>query len=213
VNAVVGSRSWYSNVASIMLVVLVHVSFGWLLFSSVGGQSSAIHVEQVLASGVFILMEASEHQLAQGELIADDKQAPDLTSSLAPPVETPRLPMKRVDNVTPSSIDGLKMPRPSVGRPADEVLKWREAVRQAVERRWVKPNGVGVNSSCRVMLIQNSNGGVLGVRVLQCDADDSIRTSLLAAIFHASPLPPLPSGQSVTDAEVEFQILSVVQSS
>jgi hypothetical protein len=52
---------------------------------------------------------------------------------------------------------------------------------------------------------------VIGAQVLQCDAEESIRASLLAAIFHASPLPSYPSGLPTQEAEIEFQINGVMQ--
>lgn len=210
-NFYLGIRRQLPNTASALLVAVLHIGFVWVMLVSVGGPSSlAVRAGQVSSTTVLILDSVPPQQRTTVPALAAD-EVPDVSSSMSVVLETPQLPLDAAsDSVPPMS--GLSMLWVGAETPSVEVLRWREAVRREIERTWVRPPGSGVDSSCRVMLIQNSSGGVIGARVVQCDAEDSVRSSLVAAIFHASPLPPYPQGQPARDAEIEFRILNAIQS-
>ena len=209
-NADLVNRCWFPNLASALLVAVLHVGVVWVMVVSVGGSSSiAIHAGQVSPATVLILDTEPPKQLATMSALANDKVL-DVASPVPVALEAPHLPPDATVTDNSSPIGGLRMSWVSIERPSEEVLKWREAVRQAIERAWMKPNGTGVDSTCRVTLIQNTSGGVIGARVVQCDAEDSVRSSLVAAIFHASPLPPYPHGQPAKYTEIEFSVFNSV---
>lgn len=84
---------------------------------------------------------------------------------------------------------------------SEAVLKWRTAVREAIRNVWTKPANVKLADDCKLMLIQDNSGRVLGAKLKFCDADSQIHDSLLSAIYRA-PLPSYPGPRGVDPIEM-----------
>ncbi len=72
------------------------------------------------------------------------------------------------------------------------------AIQQKVERKWVRPANAEVGLECIVNVRQDPGGEVLDVSLGRCNGDETIKRSIVAAVYQASPL-PRPSDPSVFD--------------
>lgn len=77
------------------------------------------------------------------------------------------------------------------------------ALRQKIERNWVRPPSAVQGTSCTVSVRQLPGGEVVGVTVESCNADEAVRRSVEAAVFKASPLPQ-PEDPSLFDRNLRF---------
>lgn len=87
---------------------------------------------------------------------------------------------------------------------SEAVLKWHTAVREAIRNVWVKPVNTKLSDDCKLRLVQDNSGRVLGAKLEFCDADNQVHESLLSAIYRASPLPSYPEPRGVEPIEVVF---------
>ena len=79
-----------------------------------------------------------------------------------------------------------------------------EAIRQDVERSWRKPPSVKTGMSCVVGVIQIPGGEVVDANIVKCNTSDaSFRTSVINAVFKASPLPK-PGDAVLFQRNIEF---------
>jgi colicin import membrane protein len=62
-----------------------------------------------------------------------------------------------------------------------------------IERAWIRPAGAAVGLECEVRVTQVPGGAVTAVQIARCNGDESVRQSIEAAVFRASPLPSPPS--------------------
>jgi len=69
---------------------------------------------------------------------------------------------------------------------------WVSEVTQRVEAAWIKPPSARHNLSCIVHVTLVKGGAVAGASVGRCNGDEAVRESIEAAVYRASPLPPLP---------------------
>jgi colicin import membrane protein len=67
-----------------------------------------------------------------------------------------------------------------------------------IERAWIRPASVQAGLVCEVRVTQVPGGAVVGVQVGKCNGDESVRQSLEAAAYRASPLPQ-PSNPALFD--------------
>lgn len=81
---------------------------------------------------------------------------------------------------------------------------YQMAIRQDVQRNWIRPATAPDDLECLVAVRQLTNGEVVSVRVVQCNGDDAAVRSIVAAVNRASPL-PLPNNPLLFLAEFQFR--------
>ena len=82
--------------------------------------------------------------------------------------------------------------RAAAARAASLSAQWAAAIQARVQRAWIRPASAVAGLDCRVLVTQAPGGTVLSAEVRACNGDDSVRQSIEAAVFRASPLPPPP---------------------
>jgi hypothetical protein len=81
------------------------------------------------------------------------------------------------------------------GQVSDELLAMRtrdyaQALYRMIEGNWVRPESVGTDGVCPVMIRQLPGGEVIAVNVLpECSYDEGGKQSVIQAVTRASPLP------------------------
>ena len=86
---------------------------------------------------------------------------------------------------------------------AGALERYMFALRQKIERNWVKPASAVQGVSCTVSVRQLPGGEVVSVVVERCNGDEAVRRSVEAAVFKASPLPE-PEEASLFDRNLRF---------
>ncbi|RLA28293.1 MAG: hypothetical protein DRQ63_03880 [Gammaproteobacteria bacterium] len=81
---------------------------------------------------------------------------------------------------------------------AGELSVYQFAIMQQLQRNWIEPATAVAGIECVVNVRQLPSGEVVGVTIGSCNGDDSVRRSIEAAVYKASPL-PLPSNPSLFD--------------
>lgn len=66
------------------------------------------------------------------------------------------------------------------------------AIMQKIRRNWVRPPAATTGTECIVNVRQAPSGDVLNVTIVSCNRDESVRRSVEAAVYKASPLPAPP---------------------
>jgi colicin import membrane protein len=82
--------------------------------------------------------------------------------------------------------------RAAAARAATLSAQWAAAIQARVQRAWIRPPSAESGLDCRVAVTQAAGGTVIRAEVKECNGDESVRQSLEAAVFRASPLPPPP---------------------
>ena len=78
------------------------------------------------------------------------------------------------------------------------------AIRQKVERNWIKPAGSGKIDSCEVNVVQAPDGSILNVNFGSCSGSTATyRASIENAVYKASPL-PTPGDPGLFERELTF---------
>lgn len=80
----------------------------------------------------------------------------------------------------------------AAARNSAQARQYADLIRARVERAWVRPPAARVGLECEVRVTQVEGGTVTGVRIGRCNGDDSVRQSIEAAVYRASPLPQPP---------------------
>jgi len=88
-------------------------------------------------------------------------------------------------------------------RNARTLAAYQFALRQAIERNWVRPASAVPGLSCEVRVRQSGGGDVLSVDIEICNGDDAVRRSIETAVKKASPL-PLPQDRSLLERNLRF---------
>jgi len=70
--------------------------------------------------------------------------------------------------------------------------QWAAAIEARVQRAWIRSASAGAGLDCTVAVTQVPGGEVVGVRVQSCNGDETVRESIEAAVYRASPLPRPP---------------------
>lgn len=88
---------------------------------------------------------------------------------------------------------------------APEVDKYRAAIRQKVERHWVRPSASRKDLQCTVRVRLIPGGEVLDVKIVRSSGDSVFDRSVENAVHKASPL-PLPENPELMEQfrEIEF---------
>jgi colicin import membrane protein len=76
-------------------------------------------------------------------------------------------------------------------------------IQQKIKRNWVRPANAEVGLDCVISVQQTPGGEVTNVSFGSCNGDATIRRSIEAAVFKASPL-PRPRDPSVFDRDIRL---------
>lgn len=76
-------------------------------------------------------------------------------------------------------------------------------IQQKIKRNWVRPANAEVGLDCVISVQQTPGGVVTDVSFGSCNGDATIRRSIEAAVFKASPL-PAPRDPSVFDRDIRL---------
>ena len=77
------------------------------------------------------------------------------------------------------------------------------AIRQKVERNWVRPASADASLECIVHVTQIPGGEVVGVRLGECNGDAVVVRSIEAAVYRSSPL-PFPPNRELFERNLRF---------
>ena len=69
------------------------------------------------------------------------------------------------------------------------LARYLYAIRQNIQRNWVRPASARPGLECVVNVRQLPGGEVVGASIGQCNGDEAVQRSIEAAVFKASPLP------------------------
>jgi colicin import membrane protein len=69
---------------------------------------------------------------------------------------------------------------------------WAAAIQARIQRAWLRPDSARAGLDCTVNVTQVPGGEVVGVKINGCNGDESVRQSIEAAVYRASPLPEPP---------------------
>ena len=86
---------------------------------------------------------------------------------------------------------------------AGALERYTFALRQKIERAWVRPPSATQGTKCDVSVSQSTTGEVLRVTVESCNGDEAVRRSVENAVFKASPL-PTPEDPSLFERNLRF---------
>ena len=89
-----------------------------------------------------------------------------------------------------------------------ELASWEAQIQARIQRAWLKPPSARTGIDCIVYVTQVPGGEVVNVRLGQCNGDASVRESIQAAAFRASPLPP-PPDPALFERNLEIQFKPV----
>lgn len=70
------------------------------------------------------------------------------------------------------------------------VDEYRALLAQAIERSWIRPPTARAGLECTLLVTQAPGGTVVDVRLGACNGDQTVRESIVNAVYRASPLPP-----------------------
>jgi colicin import membrane protein len=69
------------------------------------------------------------------------------------------------------------------------VDEYRTVLSQAIERSWIRPPSAKAGLECTLYVSQAPGGTVVDVKLGACNGDQSVRESIVNAVYRASPLP------------------------
>jgi colicin import membrane protein len=69
------------------------------------------------------------------------------------------------------------------------VDEYRTVLSQAIERSWIRPPSAKAGLECTLHVTQAPGGTVVDVKLGACNGDQSVRESIVNAVYRASPLP------------------------
>lgn len=77
------------------------------------------------------------------------------------------------------------------------------AIKQKIERNWIRPQESGKIASCEVHVLQGPGGIIVDVAFGVCSGTKAYRASIENAVYKAEPLPK-PGDEALFDREIEF---------
>ena len=86
---------------------------------------------------------------------------------------------------------------------ANEMQAYEFAIRQKIQRNWVRPPTAQAGLECVVNVRQSRAGDVLSVSIGACNGDQAVRDSIERAVYNASPLPE-PSNPSIFERDLRI---------
>ncbi len=72
------------------------------------------------------------------------------------------------------------------------LASWVGEVKGRIEDAWIKPPTAKSGLDCILDITQDPGGTVTNVSIGRCNGDGAVKESIEAAVYRASPLPPLP---------------------
>jgi colicin import membrane protein len=69
------------------------------------------------------------------------------------------------------------------------VDEYRAVLAQAIERNWIRPPSARAGLECTLFVTQATGGTVVDVKLGACNGDQTVRESIVNAVYRASPLP------------------------
>jgi colicin import membrane protein len=91
--------------------------------------------------------------------------------------------------------------RLSAARASGQMDQYVAQITARIERAWIRPPGVKAGLNCEVSVTQVPGGTVTAVQVKRCNGDETVRQSIEAAVYRASPL-PLPTDPGLFEREL-----------
>ena len=82
-------------------------------------------------------------------------------------------------------------------------IQYVMAISQKIIRNWVRPPAATPGTECIVNVRQAPSGDVLNVTIMSCNRDETVRRSVEAAVYKASPL-PLPPDPRLFDRDLQI---------
>jgi len=79
--------------------------------------------------------------------------------------------------------------RQATARDSTQMRQYIAQIANRIERNWIRPASARAGLECEVQVTQVPGGVVTDVKIGRCNGDDSVRQSLEAAVYRASPLP------------------------
>jgi colicin import membrane protein len=79
--------------------------------------------------------------------------------------------------------------RQATTRDSTQMRQYIALIANKIERNWLLPGNAKSGLECEVQVTQVPGGVVTDVKIGRCNGDDSVRQSLEAAVYRASPLP------------------------
>ena len=86
---------------------------------------------------------------------------------------------------------------------ANQLVLYKQAIKQRVERNWIRPISAEDWYSCEVLVDQIPGGEVTNVLVERCDGDAAFQRSVKNAVYKSSPLPD-PPDPALFDRKLKF---------
>lgn len=86
---------------------------------------------------------------------------------------------------------------------ANDEARWAFAIQQQITRNFIRPASAPEDLECVVDVRQLPGGRVVNVDIGRCNGDESVRRSIEAAVFKASPLPS-PENPNVFDRDLRI---------
>lgn len=87
---------------------------------------------------------------------------------------------------------------------SNEMAAYVFALKQRVERYWVRPASAKPGLECKVRIRQLPGGEVVNATIVSCNGDAAVQRSIEAAVYKASPL-PTPSNPILFDPNLVFE--------
>jgi colicin import membrane protein len=82
--------------------------------------------------------------------------------------------------------------RTATAASSSALASWRSQITAQITRAWLRPPTAHAGLECNLYVTQVPGGEVTQVRVGECNGDQAVRESIVAAAYRASPLPPPP---------------------
>ena len=86
---------------------------------------------------------------------------------------------------------------------ANNMDLYKQAIKQRVDRNWVRPLSAEDWYTCEVIVDQIPGGDVINVEIQQCDGDAVFQRSVRNAVYKSSPLPD-PPNPALFDRRIQF---------
>jgi colicin import membrane protein len=83
-----------------------------------------------------------------------------------------------------------------------ELANYIAQIQARIQRAWNRPPSATAGIDCTVYITQVPGGTVASARLGDCNGDDAVRESILAAVYRASPL-PAPSNPDLFDRNLK----------
>ena len=93
--------------------------------------------------------------------------------------------------------------RANAARSSGALASWEAQITARIERAWLKPPSARSGIVCELDVTQIPGGAVTNARVGECNGDQAVRESIVAAAYRASPLPP-PPDPSLFERELQI---------